>query len=153
VAQLDIYGTVSVGGILAAFARLRSTDFRSAFQRLRKPMGFDQRDHRDRMRGPQGPWPALAATTKARYAREGKRRNRRILARLPNARLTKIKSSEIRMLSRVKKFSMAHQDGPTRVGRGSILPQRQFMWISPWLLNEARSEFRRELWRRWWGMS
>jgi hypothetical protein len=148
--QIGISATVNVSSVLAALSRLRKTDVRGALRKLRKPMHKDQRDHRDRQRGPRGPWKALASTTLERYARAGIRRNRRILARLPNPRTTTVTASALIMKSRVK-WSMAHQDGPTRVGHGAILPQRQFMWISRELLREAKREFRRAMWARWLG--
>lgn len=147
---LQINATVRIGPILAAFARLRPKDFRAVFKKLRKPMNKDQTEHRDQQRGPRGPWAPLAASTKARYAREGKRRNRRILARLPNPRQSILSAEALIIRSRVR-WSMAHQVGPTRVGRGSILPQRQFLWISKSLLKVARREFSRALWSRWRG--
>lgn len=147
---INIRANVNVGGILAAFARLRRTDMRKALRQLRKPMHTDQKDHRDKQRGPRGPWAPLASTTLERYARAGVRRNRRILANLPNPRTTRITYNALIMRSRVK-WSMAHQDGPTRVGHGSVLPQRQFLWISHELRRKARREFRRMLWARWLG--
>lgn len=142
---------VQLGGLLAALHRLGNNNYKPVFVQIRKPMHKDQRDHRDKQRGPRSGWAPLAATTLARYAREGKRRNRRILARLPNARFTIVKPDELIMRSRVK-WSMAHQDGPTRVGRGAIIPQRQFLWISNHLVAEAKAEFRRALWCRFWGI-
>jgi hypothetical protein len=141
---IDVVGTVKIGAVMACIGRLQRFDFKKVFKRLRKPMHKDQADHRDKQRGPRGAWPPLASTTLARYARLGYRKNRRILNRLPNARKTSFSDKELRMKSRVR-WSMAHQDGPTRVGRGSILPQRQFLWISPQLHAEARSEFRRAM--------
>ncbi len=142
---------VKMGGLIAALGRLGNGNHKPIFAQLRKPMHKDQRDHRDKQRGPRSSWVPLAATTLARYAREGKRRNRRILARLPNARGTILKSDELIMRSKVK-WSNAHQDGPTRVGRGAIVPQRQFLWISAHLVAEAKREFRRALWCRFWGI-
>jgi phage gpG-like protein len=147
---LEINATVKIGGVLAAFHRMSRGDFSRTFRRLRKPMHKDMRHHRDLQRGPAGPWAPLAASTKERYAREGKRRNRRVLARLPNARKTKATADRLVMFSPVK-WSMAHQDGPTRVGRGSLLPQRQFFWISRSLRLEAVREFERTLNDRWHG--
>lgn len=148
--QVQITATVRVSGVLAALARLRKTDVRAALKKLRKPMHRDQRDHRDKQRGPNGPWRALAPSTLERYAREGRRRNRRILGKLPNPRITTVTAERLTMKSRVK-WSLAHQDGPTRVGRGSILPQRQFLWISRALRAEAKREFKRAMWARWLG--
>lgn len=148
--QIDITAKVRVGGIISALQRIGRVDLKQVYRKLRKPMHKDQREHRDAQRGPRGPWAPLASTTLARYAREGKRRNRRILAKLPNPRYTIVTSAMLRMRSRVK-WSMAHQDGPTRVGRGSMLPQRQFLWISKQLRREAAREFRRALWARWLG--
>jgi hypothetical protein len=141
---IDVTGTVRIGAVMSCLNRLQRFDFKKVFKRLRKPMHKDQADHRDKQRGPRAAWPPLAATTRARYARLGYRRNRRILNRLPNARQTLVTAQELRMKSRVP-WSMAHQNGPTRVGRGSILPQRQFLWISSSLRAEARKEFRRAM--------
>lgn len=143
---------VSINPVLGALVRLGRVDFTKVFRKLRKPMHLDQRQHRDAQRGPRGPWAPLASSTKARYAREGKRRNRRILARLPNARITKVTHDKLTMLSRVRKWSMAHQAGG-RVGHGSVLPQRQFLWISRQLEREAARMFTRALIRRWLGLS
>lgn len=148
--QINISANVNVGGVLAALARLRKVDIRAAFKQLRSPMHADQRDHRDKQRGPRGPWAPLAASTRERYARAGVRRNRRILNRLPNPRSVKITAKAMIMSSRVR-WSMAHQDGPTRVGRGAVLPQRQFLWISREFMRQGRREFRRALWNRWLG--
>lgn len=151
-ALVSVTGTVNVGGVMSALLRLGRLPIRATLGQLRRPMHLDQRDHRDKQRGPRGPWKPLAATTLARYARMGIRRNRRILARLPNGRRTQITSDSLIMKS-VVRWSMAHQDGPTRVGHGAILPQRQFMWISRQLIRQARREFRRMMWARWLGRS
>jgi hypothetical protein len=145
---VDVKATVRVGGILALFSNMRKTDYRGVFMRLRKPMRKDQRRHRDAQRGPRGPWSPLAATTKARYARDGKRRNRRILARLPNTGTSIVRPDMLILRSRAK-WSGAHFAGPTRVGRGAIVPQRQFWWISSELKRNARDEFVRTLIHRW----
>ena len=145
---VDVHGSVRVGGILALLSKMRKTDYKEVFKRLRKPMRKDQRRHRDAQRGPRGPWAPLSPYTKARYAREGKRRNRRILARLPNTGVSIVTSDMLRLRSRVK-WSGAHFAGPTRVGRGSILPQRQMWWISTELKRQARDEFKRALIERW----
>jgi phage gpG-like protein len=141
---------VDIGYVLSTLNRIGGQDWKPVFRVLRKPTHKDQRDHRDKQRGPRTRWAPLSATTKKRYAREGKRRNRRILAKLPNARIAIVKTDELIMRSRVR-WSNAHQDGPTRVGRGAIVPQRQFMWISSSLIAEARSEFRKALWYRFMG--
>jgi hypothetical protein len=147
--EIAVKATVKIGGIFAAFDNLRRTDFVQVFRKLRKPARADQRDHKYKMRGPRGPWTPLAASTLARYAREGKRRNRRILAKLPNALQAIVSEKSLKLRSRVR-WSLAHQDGPTRVGRGAIIPQRQFLWISRGLVRQARDEFKAALWRRWW---
>jgi len=70
------------------------------------------------------------------------------LAKLPNALQSIVTPMSLKLRSRVR-WSMAHQDGPTRVGRGAILPGRQFLWISRDLIVIARRMFRETLWRRW----
>jgi hypothetical protein len=147
-ALIGVHATVRFGGIYLAFARLGKTDFRKVFKALRRPMRADQIAHRNAQRGPRGPWAPLAASTKERYAREGKRRNRRILARLPNARQTIVTADKLTMKNRVK-WSGAHFRGPTRVGRGAVVPQRQFWWLSKPFMKEAKKEFKRALIERW----
>lgn len=145
---VDIQVRVHIAGPLLKLAQLERIDFSRVFGGLRKPARADQIDHRNRMRGPRGPWPALAPSTLERYARAGKRRNRRILGRLPVALQSIVSHNSLVMRSRVK-WSMAHQAGPTRVGHGSILPQRQFLWISARLRDKARSMFEDALYSRW----
>lgn len=142
---------VQIGGVLLAMGRLLRINLKPALVKLRKPMHADQRDHRDRQMGPIGAWKPLAATTLARYAREGKRRNRRILARLPNSRYAIITADELIMRSRVK-WSMAHFDGPTIVGHGSVLPQRQFFWISDAMIRTAQKELTHAMWCAFFGI-
>jgi len=149
-ALVAIEGIVEFKGIANKLRLMGRRDFRDAFYEIKPPALRDQRDHRNRMRGPKGAWPFLASTTLKRYARSGKRRNRQILGRLPMARLTKITGDFLLIRSRVP-WSMAHQDGPTVVGHGSILPQRQFFWISKWLADRAREIFERAMIKRWQG--
>lgn len=148
--MIAIKGTVKIGGVLAALTRMGSINVRAVFGQLRKPMSSDQDDHKIKQRGPKGPWKPLASTTLARYARLGIRRNRKILNRLPDPRRTKIDGRKIEIRSPVR-WSMVHQDGPKRVGRGAIVPQRQFYWISPQFLRFARREFRRAMIARFFG--
>lgn len=140
-----VSATVNVNGLLAALVGLKKLDVAKALKELRRPMHADQKDHRDHEQGPRARWQPLASTTKASYARRGLRRNRRLLARLPNARTAQIKQDTLYMRSRVK-WSLAHQDGPTRVGRGSIIPNRQFLWISRGFMKETQRVFKRALW-------
>lgn len=148
---VDVHVDIRYGTVLALFAKMRRMDLRRVFRGLRRPMHLDQRDHRDKQRGPGSTWKALAPSTLARYAREGKRRNRRILAKLPNSRTTILTADSLKMRSRVR-WSMAHQAGAV-VGHGSRLPQRQYMWISKQLIRQARHAFREALWARWAGIS
>lgn len=147
---IDIRATVRVNTILGAFARLQRLPMTAIYKTLRKPMHLDQRDHRDKQRGPRGAWAPLASTTLAAYARLGYRRNRRILNRLPNARKTYVSARALTMRSRVY-WSMIHQAGG-RNGRGAWVPQRQFFWISKQLRKQAAREFRRAMWARWRGL-
>lgn len=148
--QVNITGTVKIGSVLTALSRLGSLNIRGALLKLRRPMHKDQRQHRDLQRGPRGQWAPLASITLQRYARAGIRRNRRILAKLPNPRLTTVTASTLIMKSRVR-WSMAHQDGPTRVGRGAVLPQRQFLWISRGFLRDAARELNTAMHAAWNG--
>lgn len=144
-AQQLIIARVNAYGVLASLLKLKAFDVTNALKSLRAPMHQDQRDHRAHEQGPTTKWQPLASTTKASYARRGQRRNRRILGRLPNARTAQIRGSTLYMRSRVK-WSLAHQDGPTRVGRGSRIPNRQFLWISKPFMREVGVVFRRALW-------
>lgn len=145
-AQAFITGQVRINGVIAALIALKAIDVKPVLRELRQPMHADQIDHREHEQGPRGKWAPLASTTLASYARRGYRRNRRLLARLPNARVATVSGNRLTMRSRVR-WSLAHQDGPTRVGRGSIIPQRQFLWISKLFLRKAQSKFNHFLWR------
>lgn len=148
---VDVDAVVKFGGIKAMFVKLGRRDFSRVFRELRKPTNADMRDHKNRMRGPRGPWPYLASTTIARRVRMGQRQNRQILARLPGANRISTNADRLLLKSRVR-WSLAHQDGPTRVGHGAIVPQRQYLWIGPRLVKQVKAKFEDALYRRWMGI-
>lgn len=145
-AQLGI--TVHIRGPLTALERLGRLETAKVLRGLRKPAKGDQLDHRRKQVGPQGPWPRLAPSTLERYAKMGRRRNRRMLGRLSTALMSSVSPTRLKITSRVK-WAMAHQDGPTRVGRGSVVPQRQFLWISGGLEKTVKKHFQDALYAKW----
>lgn len=139
--MIGVRATIRVGGLMDTFRRLARPDLIKAYKEMQGPARHDQRDHDNKDRAPDGPWPGLAASTVARRARmaRSKRRRRKphkLLGRLPRAMQNIVSSRSLIVRSRVK-WSMAHQKGAI-VGRGARLPRRQFMWISDWLRGQAR---------------
>lgn len=138
----------------------RAADLTPVWSALRSPMRADQRDHARAQSGPEGRWPRRAKATEDRarsHARGTRRRMRnakrkakfhdkprrrfratKLLGSMPN-RTVKVQglpaSSGLVAWSMVP-WSGAHQNGG-RVGRGSLLPQRQFLWISNSFLEQA----------------
>lgn len=92
---------------------------------LRAPVRADQTNHARAQEGPDGAWPARRSPSR-----------RRILGRLPGAIRMAVNGATVSATSKVA-WSGAHQDGPTRVGRGAIVPQRQFLWLSDEVINHA----------------
>ena len=92
---------------------------------LRDPVRTDQTNHARAQEGPDGAWPARRVPSR-----------RRILGRLPGAIRMAVNGATVSATSKVA-WSGAHQDGPTRVGRGAIVPQRQFLWLSDEVINHA----------------
>lgn len=132
--------------IMSTLTRL---DIKPALRKIRNHMRDDQRDHQKRRQGPGGKrWKRLAPSTRERYARDGNRRNFGLLGRLPNSKKSRLDHASVELYSPVK-WSMAHQAG-ARVGRGAILPQRQFFWISAKLEKKAAEEIEKFYMAKWW---
>lgn len=116
--------SIDVSRVTAAFRSAAHPAVIVAVARaLRQPVRTDQRNHARAQEGPDGAWPA----------RKSGSRRRRILGRLPGAIRMEVRGATIAAVSKVA-WSGAHQDGPTRVGRGAVVPARQFLWISDELL-------------------
>lgn len=128
--------------------QLAGYDLRPVFQRARKAVRADQKQHAQKQQGPAGQWASLAASTiahrKQRTGKQGRKRRRPIkskrlrkLGRLPGAFGIKITPRSIAAISKVK-WSGAHQprslSGSTRVGHGSQIEARPFLWASTGLL-------------------
>jgi phage gpG-like protein len=102
-----------------------------AYARIKGLMKEDQRDHAKTQSGPEGKWPARSAATRQHH----RRLPRRILGKLPTAVAYRATATGAIGESRVK-WGAAHQDG-ARVGRGSRLPARPFLWISDDLASKS----------------
>lgn len=155
--MIDIKARVTIKGPLSMLRHLARFDPKPVFQLLRKPAHVDQRQHDTASRGPDGPWPQLAASTIARnrYNRtvkglKGKRTIRlggstkhKLLGRVPRALQDIVSGRSLIVRNRVK-WGLAHQAGAI-VGHGARLPRRQFEWISKWLLRQAEDAFNKAL--------
>ena len=130
-ATLD-FGDVEKG--LDAMGRARV--LAPAFKELKKPLRLDQRDHSKKREGPAGAWAPRAASTLERM-RHGGKRARKPLGRLSGAVTYSATSNSVSGVSRAP-WSGAHQDG-ARVGHGSRLPVREFLWISDEMLTVAEN--------------
>jgi hypothetical protein len=134
------------------FDRLRKVDIKDAFLELRGPAVFDQRHHWRKDEAPDGRWPGLAASTLERRTRKrGRAKNgrqqswpRKLLGRFPTAMQSIATTRSLIVRSRVKRFSMVHQEGG-RAGHGARIPRRQYMWISDWLRAQAVERFKKAL--------
>lgn len=115
---------------LRAFDRmriaLRNPDLRPAWKEARPVLRKDQREHAKKQEGPEGSWAPRAASTKARAGRNG--RARRMMGRLPTANRQKDERSRKIMSSTVAWSAVQATGG--RVGRGSRLPARVFLYVS-----------------------
>lgn len=105
---------------------------------LIKPVRDDQGNHRRAKEGPDGAWAPRAASTILRA--HGKRKmSRSLLGKLPTAVQYVATAQSVTGTSRVR-WSGAHNDPDgARVGRGSRLPGRTFLWLSNELQDLAES--------------
>lgn len=148
----DLRATVRYGSVKLLFANLRNVDLKKTFSDLRGPARFDQRHHWRKEEAPEGHWPGLAASTRARRQfrrgrdKSGRNRkwSRKLMGRFPNSLQSIVSAHSLVIRSRVKRFSMVHQKGG-RVGRGARLPARQYLWISDWLRYRAAQLFNQAL--------
>lgn len=109
-----------------------------AFAFLKAPLRFDQKEHASAKAGPEGAWPARASSTLERYSHM-KKPPKRIMGKLPTAVTYAATASSVTATSRAK-WSEVHQVGG-RVGRGSMLPARPFLWLSDKMLAIAEDAF------------
>lgn len=145
--MIDVKLTVRLGGVRDMLARIAHVNIKETLREARVPTRLDQKDHDRKETGPDGSWPQLASSTRARYARRpgGKRGFQyKLLGRLPKALNSRVTGNSLIFFSRVTKWSMAHQKGAI-VGHGARLPRRQFLWISPTLKRIVRIMFERAL--------
>lgn len=150
--MIAIKATVDLKASFAMLRRIKQIDTRATFKRIQPSAIHDQQQHDRATQGPDGAWPQLAPSTIARRMRPrgksktGKNRSwpTKLLGRLPKSLQSIPSKGSLIVRSRVKEFSLAHQGGAI-VGHGSRLPRRQFLWISPWLLERARIEFLRAI--------
>jgi len=165
---VDVKLEVIAHGAMAAFRRMSELDKAKVFRGLKLPTRIDQRQHHQAERAPSARWPALAPSTieRNKYARATKGRKRaigkgrgqrwrkslgrisavmgrKLLRRLPGAILASVTSRSLIWRSRVG-WASVHQFGG-RAGNGARIPQRQFLWISPWLERTAREHFEKAL--------
>lgn len=117
-----------------ARARDRAKARAQAFRSLKKPLRDDQRDHAKQKEGPEGKWPPRAASTIERARKRGKRL-RKPMGRLPTAVAYRAGSGGLVAESRAA-WSGVHQEGG-RVGYGSRIPARPFLWFSESFLRKA----------------
>lgn len=144
----DIRAEVSLSGVRDMLKRLSKLDIRRAFQDLRGPAVFDQRHHWRMDEAPFGRWPSLAPSTLERRTRPRGRDRRgrkqrwptKLLGKFPTAMQSLASTRSLVVRSRVKRFSMIHQAGG-RAGHGSLIPSRQYMWISNWLRADVKRIF------------
>ncbi len=137
--------------VVAALKRMRKPrgSFAPVFKELKKPFREDLKAHAKRQEGPDGKWPKHEASTLDRYKRasgrrvkiKGKgrqqgpvhrkiarRRSRKLLGKLPSAVTFRARGGSILAVSKVP-WSEVMNTGGT-VGRGAVLPKREFLFVS-----------------------
>ena len=148
---LDV--TVNIRQVIRAFDRIAKLDVKKTFRDLIGPTRFDQRHHWRKDEAPDGHWPGLAPSTLERRSRPrginrktGRRQSwpKKLLGRFPTALQAIPSSKSLIMRSRVKRFSMIHQQGGT-AGHGARIPRRQYLWVSDWLKGQLKIYFERAL--------
>lgn len=131
--QLDLRGvTAGIDGM-----RSRGKALGQVFRALKPVVREDQREHAKTQSGPDGRWAKRAPSTLQKFARgkSGRRLVRRPLGKLVSA--VAYKASRLGVIAEsLVKWSGAHQWGG-KVGRGSVLPDRPFLWISEKLLKKT----------------
>lgn len=126
---------IDISGPLEGFdAMSRKAVLGEAMKELKAPMKLDQKEHAKAKSGPDGAWPARAASTLASYAAHH-RKPGKLLGRLPIAVSYRATLTSVIGESRVG-WSQAHADGAI-VGHGAKLPAREFLYISDKLMITA----------------
>jgi phage gpG-like protein len=149
---VDVHAVVYLGSVRSLFVRLSRLDVKKTFNNLKGPAVFDQRHHWRTDEAPWGNWPGLAPSTLERRTRkrgrDKKGRNRswpkKLLGRFPTAVKSTASGKSLVVESRVKRFSMIHNRGGI-AGHGARIPSRQYMWISPWRLQQVEKHFTKAL--------
>lgn len=155
---------LDVGDVERGFAAMRRRGRKLAplFKALRRPLRADQRAHARKGMGPDGPWPARARSTEAALLRraavriqrrEGKpKRRRKVLSplgTLPLSLSTNLETDRLQLLSKVRWSGVQLEGG--RVGRGSLIPARRFLWMSDRFLAKATQMAAEHLAKGWTG--
>lgn len=150
--KLDLACTVNIRQIVGAFDSIAHLDIKKVFDDCRGVGRFDQRHHWRHDEAPDGQWPGLAASTLARRVRKRGRdktgRNRswptKLLGRFPTALASVASRHELVIKSRIARFSKIHQEGGV-AGHGARIPRRQYLWWSPWVLDQVKKTFERAM--------
>jgi phage gpG-like protein len=131
---------------LRALSREAETARRAFFESLKKPAKEDLREHQKQQRGEQSSWPGLDADTRAR-GRRARRRRRGLLGRLPRAWKSYISPEHFKLRNMVR-WASVHDEGG-RVGRGSQIPRRQFVFLGRSFVEDATAVWRDRVLRAW----
>lgn len=109
-------------------ALARGRNLAPIYRDLRGPLKVDQQDHARATEGPESKWPARAASTLAKLRSNG-RRARRPMGRLLTAVTYRSSGIGVVAESRIPWSGGAISTGG-KVGRGSKLPARVWLWAS-----------------------
>lgn len=146
---MRIVATIHTGDVERGIREMerRAKMFAPAFQRLKKPLRDDQRNHAIAQDGPEGKWPPRKSKYGSRTQKrdsggrflKGKRGKRKpagkLLGALPGATRYRVETDSVRAFSPVP-WAGIHQEGGT-AGRGAKIPARPFLWLSDALLRVA----------------
>lgn len=122
----------------------RARNVAAALKAVRAVVRKDVRQHGTKGLGPDGKWPKRVRSKTGR----SKRRPRRLLGRLTTALDLKLVSNRELVVTSLVPWSNIHQQGG-KVGRGSRLPRRTFLWFSPWVIRQIREALQKHVGGGW----
>lgn len=127
-----------IDGVMKALDRMGRIPKSAIYRRLKPQLRQELRDHGKRQQSPEGRWRALAATTLARRARAKRRRNKKLLGRLPNLWQIEANAESLKATNLVKWSRIQDEGG--RGAKHANIPARKFAYVGSrflWIVSKA----------------
>lgn len=143
--------------------RRAGADLRPVLRQIRKPLRAELKEHAKSESGPDGAWPKRAPLDERRARKrslksvtKGRGRKKRteevrmhqLLGKMPGLTTIRQRGQKLRAVNPIP-WSAAHNEGAV-VGRGSVVPQREFVFMSDDFLDLADREITNYLIERGW---